>query len=131
MKKYIVFLFLILTVILTICPIFAAETERRDSTANFPWAQQRSYYQTTGSFLTIGEEELERRTLGDLRNRLTGMMPAISVQEKAGDFWSSSYQSPNLNSSSFLAIKCVSSTISIFRLVKYSLTRTRLSPSRF
>ena len=62
MKKYIVFLFLILTVILTICPIFAAETERRDSTANFPWAQQRSYYQTTGSFLTIGEEELERRT---------------------------------------------------------------------
>ena len=29
------------------------------------------------------------------------MMPAISVQEKAGDFWSSSYQSPNLNSSSF------------------------------
>ena len=33
MKKYIVFLFLILTVILTICPIFAAETERRDSTA--------------------------------------------------------------------------------------------------
>ena len=78
MKKYIVFLFLILTVILTICPIFAAETERRDSTANFPWAQQRSYYQTTGSFLTIGEEELERRTLGDLRNRLTGMMPAIS-----------------------------------------------------
>ena len=101
MKKYIVFLFLILTVILTICPIFAAETERRDSTANFPWAQQRSYYQTTGSFLTIGEEELERRTLGDLRNRLTGMMPAISVQEKAGDFWSSSYQSPNLNSSSF------------------------------
>lgn len=34
MKKYIVFLFLILTVILTICPIFAAETERRDSTAN-------------------------------------------------------------------------------------------------
>ena len=92
MKKYIVFLFLILTVILTICPIFAAETERRDSTANFPWAQQRSYYQTTGSFLTIGEEELERRTLGDLRNRLTGMMPAISVQEKAGDFWSSSYQ---------------------------------------
>lgn len=42
MKKYIVFLFLILTVILTICPIFAAETERRDSTANFPWAHNNA-----------------------------------------------------------------------------------------
>ena len=47
MKKYIISLLTILTTTLAIGPIFAAETERRDSTANFPWAQQRSYYQTT------------------------------------------------------------------------------------
>lgn len=99
MKKS--YLLLILSGVMAVGVSSAAETEKRDSIANFPWAQQRSYYQTTGSYLTIGEKELEKRTLGDLRNRLTGIMPAIDVQEISGSLWASNYAATNMNSSSF------------------------------
>lgn len=47
----------------------AAGFGQKDSTITLPWNEQRTYYQTTGSYLSIKGNSLDGKMMGDLRNR--------------------------------------------------------------
>lgn len=77
---------------------FAGDIERKDSTITYPWAEKRTYFQTTGSWLSVDVPRLEGKVPGDLRNRLTGLVPGMEVVENAGGFNPSGYAMYSLNS---------------------------------
>ena len=55
----------------------AAGFGQKDSTITLPWNEQRTYYQTTGSYLSIKGSSLDGKMMGDLRNRLTGLITGL------------------------------------------------------
>ena len=85
MKK----LFIILCVAAASVPVLRAQ-ELADSLIAFPWEGQKTYCTTTGSALTVSTADLEKRALGDLRNRFTGLVPGFEVTESGGSFLSTS-----------------------------------------
>lgn len=114
------YILLVLLVALSIGSLSAADKERRDTVINYLWAKEKSYYHTTGSFLTVGESELEKRTMGDLRNRLTGMIPGLEVTESAGGLWPSEFgytsfsnEHFNLNMRGSSSIGCIIDDIAV------------------
>lgn len=96
-------LYILSAIIGVIAPtqISAAEAERTDTTYILPWGQSLNYWQTTGNIRNAGEEQLERRTAGDLRNRLTGMLPGLEITENSGGLKPDGFQLFSLNNSMF------------------------------
>lgn len=131
-KKTIKYFFLAFFSILTAFPLLAEEPEKKDTTINFPWSQELSYYQTTGSFLSVGEAELEKRTLGDLRNRLTGLLPGFEVTEKAGGLWATGNLGTGVMSSDQLNIlfRGSSSVICIVDDIRVPFNQLVLDPNQ-
>lgn len=72
----------------------------RDTLVVMPWNGRTSYHETTGSYLSIGSEELDGKMQGDLMNRLTGAVPGLEIVEKAG-FALPNYQYRSLDSDQF------------------------------
>ena len=76
---------------------------RSDTLASLPWDVVKSYAKTTGKQVSIGRDDLERQASGDLRNRLTGMLPGLEVTEYGGGIYraaSSSFTNYNIGGSS-------------------------------
>lgn len=82
----------------------AAGFGQKDSTITLPWNEQRTYYQTTGSYLSIKGSSLDGKMMGDLRNRLTGLITGLDVTELAGGFEASGYAMYTMNTNK-LAMK--------------------------
>lgn len=49
----------------------AAVPEKKDTVITYPWGQKLTYWQTTGSGLTVNIPKLETKVAGDLRNSMT------------------------------------------------------------
>lgn len=62
--------------------------ELPDTLASYPWGVSKTYDQATGTYQVVNQEMLEKRALGDLRNRFTGMIPGLIVTENGGSFFS-------------------------------------------
>ena len=77
----------------------AAVPEKKDSVITYPWGQKLSYWQTTGSGLSVNIPKLETKVAGDLRNRLTGVVPGLDVRELSGGFEPSGYATYSMNDS--------------------------------
>ena len=82
----------------------AAGFGQKDSTITLPWNEQRTYYQTTGSYLSIKGSSLDGKMMGDLRNRLTGLITGLDVTELSGGFEASGYALYTMNTNK-LAMK--------------------------
>ena len=81
MKKLIL---LILFMFVSILSVFASQTQEKDSVLVMPWNRIMSYDQSTGSSLSVSSDVLDKGLLGDLLNRLTGLVPGLEITEKAG-----------------------------------------------
>ncbi len=79
----------------------AVELEKKDSVITYPWGQKLSYWQTTGSGLSVNIPKLENKVAGDLRNRLTGVVPGMDVRELSGGFDPSAYAMYSMNNGHF------------------------------
>ena len=77
----------------------AAVPEKKDSVITYPWGQKLTYWQTTGSGLTVNIPKLETKVAGDLRNSMTGVVPGMDVRELTGGFDPSGYAMYTLNNS--------------------------------
>lgn len=77
----------------------AAVPEKKDSVITYPWGQKLTYWQTTGSGLTVNIPKLETKVAGDLRNSMTGVVPGMDVRELAGGFDPSAYAMYTMNNS--------------------------------
>ena len=97
MKK--IFL-LVLLMFVSILSVFASQTQEKDSVLVMPWNRIMSYDQSTGSFLSVSSDVLDKGLLGDLLNRLTGLVPGLEITEKAG-FAIPNYQYRSLDSDAF------------------------------
>ena len=62
----------------------AQNPERKDTLSLEVWGKARTYDKTTGKTVSVGRPELERHAIGDVRNRLTGMLPGVDVTEISG-----------------------------------------------
>ena len=60
----------------------AAVPEKKDTVITYPWGQKLTYWQTTGSGLSVNIPKLETKVAGDLRNRMTGVVPGMDVRER-------------------------------------------------
>ena len=80
MRKYI-----ILFILLVLPAVSYAQTAgQKDTLVNLPWNTTKTYSTTTGKVITIYRADLEKHAIGDLRNRLTGMVPGHEVTEEGG-----------------------------------------------
>lgn len=81
MKKYI----LILSVMFAFpAAALAQHVGQNDTLVSLPGDAARSYSMTTGKLLTIDRSGLQKSGIGDLRNRMTGMIPGLEVRENGG-----------------------------------------------
>lgn len=80
MREYIV----MLSFLLAFQASFAQTAGQKDTLAVHPWATEKTYNTATGKMLSLSREDLERHSIGDLRNRLTGMLPGVDVTEYGG-----------------------------------------------
>ena len=100
MKRYIVILSFLLAFQK---PADAQTAGQKDTVAVHPWSMVKTYDTSTGKFLSVRGEELERHAAGDLRNRLTGMLPGVDVTELGGGIYEaavSDYSNYHLSGSS-------------------------------
>ena len=95
MKRYIIILFSLLA----FHAAYAQTAGQKDTLAAHPWSTSKTYNTSTGKILTAGKAELERRPIGDLRNRLVGMLPGVDITEYGGGV----YQAATTDYSSYLA----------------------------
>ena len=93
------YIFSVLAAAVVCVEMSATVPEKKDSVILYPWGQKLSYWQTTGSGLTINIPKLETKVAGDLRNSLTGIVPGMDVREVSGGFEPSSYAMYTLNDS--------------------------------
>lgn len=77
----------------------AAVPEKKDTVITYPWGQKLTYWQTTGSGLSVNIPKLETKVAGDLRNRMTGVVPGMDVRELTGGFDPSAYAMYTMNNS--------------------------------
>ena len=84
MRKYICILFSLFAVVTV---SYGQDPERKDTLATQIWGQARPYDRTTGKIISVGRPQLERHALGDVRNRLTGMLPGVDVTEFSGGIY--------------------------------------------
>lgn len=77
----------------------AAVPEKKDTVITYPWGQKLTYWQTTGSGLTVNIPKLETKVAGDLRNSMTGVVPGMDVRELTGGFDPSAYAMYTMNNS--------------------------------
>lgn len=77
----------------------AAVPEKKDTVITYPWGQKLTYWQTTGSGLSVNISKLETKVAGDLRNRMTGVVPGMDVRELTGGFDPSAYAMYTMNNS--------------------------------
>ena len=77
----------------------AAVPEKMDTVITYPWGQKLTYWQTTGSGLTVNIPKLETKVAGDLRNSMTGVVPGMDVRELAGGYDPSAYAMYTMNNS--------------------------------
>lgn len=96
MNKYLI---LFVAAGITSLSTVSAHEEKKDSTIVLPWGVNRSYWQTTGSFLQTSGSALDGKPVGDVRNRLTGVIPGLEVIEVAGGTHHSGYATYTLNTS--------------------------------
>ena len=69
--------------------VTAAQNDQElDSLVTLPYNVSKDKNQITGTVYQIGEEELSKRVHGDLRGRLTGMIPGLEVKENGGSYFS-------------------------------------------
>ena len=81
MRKYI-----ILFILLALPAVSLAQTAgQKDTLVNLPWSVTKSYSTTTGKSITIYRSDLEKHAIGDLRTRLTGMVPGLEITEEGGN----------------------------------------------
>lgn len=84
MKRYII----MLSFLLAFQEILVAQPAgQKDTVAVHPWSTVKTYDTSTGKFLSVRREDMERHAIGDLRNRLTGMLPGIDVTELGGGIY--------------------------------------------
>jgi len=60
---------------------------QKDTVAVHPWNTVTTYNTSTGKILTATRSDLERRPIGDLRNRLVGMLPGVDITEYGGGIY--------------------------------------------
>lgn len=83
MRKYI-----ILFILLALPAVSFAQTAgQKDTLVNLPWSTTKAYSNTTGKVITIYRSDLEKHSIGDLRNRLTGMIPGLEITEEGGNVY--------------------------------------------
>ena len=85
MKKYITVLSILLAFSLS---SFAQSAGQKDTLVSLSDGV-KSYNMTTGKLITIDRAELQKHGIGDLRDRLTGMVPGLEVTEYGGGVFSS------------------------------------------
>ena len=83
MRKHILFFFL-----LSFPAVALAQTAgQKDTLVSMPWGTTRTYSNTTGKVITLQRKDLEMHSMGDLRNRLVGMVPGLEVTENGGGIY--------------------------------------------
>lgn len=65
-------------------PVMSDAKQDKDSLATYSWSDVKTYSDAVGSFKTITAEELEKMPMGDLRGKLTGLVPGLFVTETSG-----------------------------------------------
>lgn len=94
MKKYA----LILSILLAFPAVAIAQhVGQKDSLVYLPAEAPKSYDKTTGKLLSIDRADLQKSGIGDLRNRLTGMIPGLEVIENGGGIVNASTASAAVN----------------------------------
>lgn len=88
MKRYYIYIITVLAAAFCATGVSAQTREKPDTVAAFSWSDVKTFSEATGSFKTVGEQDLEKRGMGDLRNMLTGMVPGLYVTEDGGSFFS-------------------------------------------
>jgi len=84
MRKHIIFLFALLAFQAV---SFAQTAGQRDTLVNLPWGVTKSYATTTGKVITVYSDEIQRNGVGDLRNRMTGLVPGLDIVELSGGIY--------------------------------------------
>ncbi len=93
------YIFSVLAAVAVCIEVSATTPGKKDSVITYPWGQKLTYWQTTGSGLTVNIPKLETKVAGDLRNRLTGIVPGLDVREMSGGFEPSAFEMFTLNNS--------------------------------
>lgn len=90
----------IMAVCASLISSLAMAQTHRDSLVLMSWNTAVPYERSTGSFLSVDTESLERTVQSDLMNRLTGLVPGLEIVEKAG-FGLPNYRYRTLDSDQF------------------------------
>ena len=97
--RYIKYIILPLAILATgIAPAFAGEPA--DSLSALPWNTKADYWKSAATFTPVSLTDAEKSPVYDLRNKLTGIVPGLTVQEACGDIMpGSNMGAPSLNAS--------------------------------
>lgn len=88
-------------VIVTMSCVLTAEAQN-DTLSNVPYNRVSGWSHTTSDISQIKGERLENRSMGDLRERLTGMLPGLEIRQLTGEGWASgAFSSRVLSNSQF------------------------------
>ena len=91
MKRYCIYIIMAVTALCVSEAVTAAQNEQEaDSLFALPYNVTKTKGQVTGNLYQISGTELSRRVHGDLRGRMTGMIPGLEVIEKGGSYFASS-----------------------------------------
>ena len=83
MKRYCIYIIMAVTALCVSEAVTAAQNEQEaDSLFALPYNVTKTKGQVTGNLYQITGTELSRRVHGDLRGRMTGMIPGLEVIEK-------------------------------------------------
>lgn len=84
--KAVRYLYAIMAVVALEAGVASAQS---DTLSNAPYEVVRSWSRTTADITELKGERLEIRSTGDLRERITGLLPGLEVRQLTGEGWAS------------------------------------------